>query len=49
MLQPSELAEAMSFPKGYSFVGTRDEQVKQIGNAVPRRTAAALCKSLLSD
>ncbi len=47
MLQPNELAAAMSFPKGYSFAGTRDQQVKQIGNAVPRRTAKALCRSLI--
>ncbi len=47
MLQPHELAAAMSFPKNYTFAGTREAQVKQIGNAVPVRTAAALCKALL--
>lgn len=45
MLQPQELAAAMSFPKSYKFSGKRGDQVKQIGNAVPGNTAKALCKS----
>lgn len=49
MLQPHELAAAMSFPKDYEFTGNREQKVKQIGNAVPLETAKALCKSLLSD
>jgi DNA (cytosine-5)-methyltransferase 1 len=48
MLQPHELAAAMSFPKEYEFTGNREAKVKQIGNAVPLRTAAALCRSLLT-
>jgi DNA (cytosine-5)-methyltransferase 1 len=48
MLQPHELAAAMSFPKDYQFSGNREQKVKQIGNAVPVNTAAALCKALLS-
>ncbi|MCG2738799.1 MAG: DNA cytosine methyltransferase [Syntrophaceae bacterium] len=48
MLQPHELAAAMSFPKDYCFAGNREEKVKQIGNAVPVLTAAALCEALLS-
>ena len=47
MLQPHELAAAMSFPPGYRFAGNREQQVKQIGNAVPVRTAAALCRAQL--
>ena len=47
MLQPHELAAAMSFPAGYQFTGTRESQVKQIGNAVPVLTAEALCLALL--
>lgn len=47
MLHQTELAAAMSFPKDYYFHGTRDQQVKQIGNAVPCRTAEALCKAIL--
>jgi DNA (cytosine-5)-methyltransferase 1 len=49
MLQPHELAAAMSFPSGYQFAGTRGCQVKQIGNAVPVRVATALCQELLTS
>lgn len=49
MLQPHELAAAMSFPAGYRFEGNKTEQVKQIGNAVPVRTAQALCASILRE
>ncbi len=49
MLQPHELAAAMSFPPGYRFAGTRGESIKQIGNAVPVSTAQALCTSILRD
>ena len=48
MLKPSELAAATGFPAGYSFVGTRTDVVKQIGNAVVVEMAKALCLSLLS-
>ena len=48
MLQPRELASAMSFPDDYQFAGRRDAQVKQIGNAVAVRTAKSLCKSLIA-
>jgi len=47
MLQPHELAAAMSFDSGYVFKGNKTETVKQIGNAVPVMTAAALCRELL--
>lgn len=47
MLQPHELAAAMSFPRGYHFAGNKTEIVKQVGNAVPVETAAALCRSLI--
>jgi DNA (cytosine-5)-methyltransferase 1 len=49
MLQPHELAAAMSFPKTYVFTGNREQKVKQIGNAVPVGMAAALCRSILSS
>jgi len=42
MLRPRELAAAMGFPPEYQFVGTRTDQVKQIGNAVEVNQAAAL-------
>lgn len=47
MLQPHELAAAMSFPADYEFTGNRENKVKQIGNAVPLKTAKALCGVLL--
>lgn len=47
MLHPHELSAAMSFPNDYKFSGTRDQKVKQIGNAVPVMLAKALCKTLL--
>jgi DNA (cytosine-5)-methyltransferase 1 len=49
MLQPHELARAMSFPKSYKFQGTREQIVKQIGNAVPVKLSYSLCKHLLGD
>ena len=45
MLQPAELARAMGFEK-YGFTGSREEQVKQIGNAVSIRTARAHCLAI---
>ena len=48
MLQPHELAAAQSFPKDYQFAGNKGEIVKQIGNAVPGRTAKALCLELIA-
>jgi DNA (cytosine-5)-methyltransferase 1 len=47
MLQPHELAAAMSFPREYKFAGNREAKVKQIGNAVPVNTATALCSAIL--
>lgn len=49
MLQPNELAKAMSFPDEYHFAGNKSEIVKQIGNAVPINLAEALCTSLLKE
>ena len=46
MLQPAELARAMGYEK-YEITGSREEQVKQIGNAVSVRTARALCLAIL--
>lgn len=48
MLQPHELAAAMSFPKHYKFTGNRGDQVRQIGNAVPVKLARAHARALLS-
>ena len=49
MLQPHELALAQGFPRGYQFTGTKTDQVKQIGNAVPRRLARAIVGAVLSQ
>lgn len=43
MLRPHELAAAMSFGKDYILKGKMEDQVKQIGNAVPVQLAKALC------
>lgn len=48
MLTPRELASAMSFPSDYEFLGNKEEQVRQIGNAVPVGVATALLKSILA-
>lgn len=47
MLQPHELAAAMSFPAGYKFAGNREQRVKQIGNAWPGMLSEHLCLALL--
>lgn len=49
MLQPHELAAAQGFRSDYRFTGTKTEQVKQIGNAVPRRLARALALAAISQ
>jgi DNA (cytosine-5)-methyltransferase 1 len=49
MLNPSELARAMSFPEGYEFVGKKEDIVKQIGNAVSVGKARALCMAILKQ
>jgi site-specific DNA-cytosine methylase len=49
MLQPHELAAAMSFPPEYEFTGNRESKVKQIGNSVPLKTSKALCTTLLGE
>lgn len=49
MLQWHELAGAQGFPKGYVFTGNKSTKVKQIGNAVPRYAAKALCKERLKS
>jgi DNA (cytosine-5)-methyltransferase 1 len=48
MLQPGELAAAQGFRGDYKFAGNRTEQVRQIGNAVPRTLARALVLAALS-
>lgn len=47
MLQVPELLGAMSLPRTYTVFGKRTEQIKQIGNAIPRRLAGAHIGALL--
>lgn len=49
MLQPEELKLAMGFSKEYQFLGTKEDQTKQIGNAVCVNLAKAMAKALLSS
>lgn len=49
MVQPKELALAQGFLPDYQFSGTREQVVKQIGNAVPRRLARALAYAALTQ
>lgn len=42
MFEPHELSLAQGFPRTYRFAGNKTQQVRQIGNAVPRRTVRAL-------
>lgn len=49
MLQPRELARAQGFREDYIFTGNKTEQVKQIGNAVPRRLSRALVAAAVTQ
>ncbi len=49
MLTPRELARAQGFHPAYRFAGNKAQQVKQIGNAVPRNMARALCLAALTQ
>ena len=49
MLQPCELAAAQGFLPSYQFTGNKTEITRQIGNAVPRRTARALALSAINQ
>jgi DNA (cytosine-5)-methyltransferase 1 len=51
MLEPHELAAAMSIStpeRPYHFVGNKTQVVRQIGQAVPRRTSYALGRALMA-
>jgi site-specific DNA-cytosine methylase len=52
MLTNRELSRAMSFDDEdyeYVFTGSQEEVTRMIGNAVPVRTARALCGAMLWD
>lgn len=46
MLSVDECRRGMSFPDGYRLLGTRREQMKQLGNAVPPLMAAEVVRQL---
>lgn len=48
MLEPKELARAHDFPANYIFTGTREDQVRQVGNSVPVAMSTALATSLFT-
>ena len=48
MLHPAELKQAQGFPADYEITGTKAEQTKQIGNAVPVGLAKALIEHVLT-
>lgn len=47
MLTVDEYRAAMTFPAGYVLTGTREEQVRQLGNAVPPRMAAGIMRQVM--
>ncbi len=47
MLEPDELKQGMGFGADYRITGNREEQVRQIGNAVEVNQAAALGGAML--
>jgi DNA (cytosine-5)-methyltransferase 1 len=52
MLEPHELAAAMGFSDeevAYEFVGTKTEQIKQIGNAVSVAKMTACVAAIMAD
>lgn len=48
MLEDYELAAATGFPKGYVLKGTKEQRIRQIGNAVQVDMAKALFRSILA-
>lgn len=47
LLSVRELARAQGFDDDYVFEGTQEEQLRQVGNAVPTELAYALCVPLI--
>lgn len=49
MLEPSEIQAAMAFPPAYRVLGTRREQVRQLGNAVTPPAAQWLIAAVVAS
>jgi len=48
-LRTVEMAALQTFPRGYEFIGSRREKVRQIGNAVPAKLAEKISENLLKQ
>lgn len=48
-LTTREAAQIQGFPADYNFAGSRDDVIKQIGNAVPSRCVSEIVKSMLAS
>jgi DNA (cytosine-5)-methyltransferase 1 len=46
MLEPAELAAAQGFPSGYTLLGNKEDQVRQVGNSVSPPVARAICQTI---
>ena len=49
MLEPAEIQAAMAFHRGYHVLGTRREQVRQLGNAVTPPAAEWLIRAVVTS
>lgn len=49
MLQPHEIQGAMAFPSDYIVLGTKREQIKQLGNAVTPPASRDLCSRCIES
>lgn len=48
-LRTPEFAALQGFPRGYEFIGSRRERIRQLGNAVPVPLAEVMIRSLLES
>ena len=48
-ITPREAARIQSFPDTFRFIGNKGSQMKQVGNAVPPKLAAAIASVIMKD